>query len=279
MEHEDFGGHHGIIGPGELQYMTAGRGIVHTEVPGSEGENKGFQLWVNLKRKDKLVKPDYQELGAKKVPKARTEDGGVEASIIAGAALGIESPVHTRQPVYYADFRMLPGATLQHPIPSAFNAFLYVLQGSLTVGPEEKASLVPVHHTAVLSLSKGAAEALLAEQKAGGKKKKATEPAGESGESEESAAGGGKAKAGEGGEGSGADWQDGVHIRAGKKGARFILVAGEPTNEPVVQHGPFVMTSQEEIMQAFRDYQTGRHGFEKARGWESKAVSERRVMV
>lgn len=148
MEHEDFCGHRGKIGPGDLQWMTAGRGVVHAEMPASEDEPAhGLQLWVNLAAKDKMVEPQYQELVAKDIP--HVEKDGVTAIIIAGKAFGTESPVFTRTPTYYLHFKMQPNSELQQAIPPEMNAFLYTLAGTIHVGEDgEKCN---AHTTVVLS--------------------------------------------------------------------------------------------------------------------------------
>ena len=122
--HEDFCGHKGIIGPGDLQWMTAGKGIVHSEMPANEDISHGLQLWVNLAKKDKLCEPAYQELKASDVPKV-TKDG-VTAIVIAGEALGVQSKVYTRTPTHYLHFIMEKNSVLNQPIPEGWNAFAYV---------------------------------------------------------------------------------------------------------------------------------------------------------
>ena len=127
--HEDFCGHKGLIGPGDLQWMTAGKGIVHSEMPHSGGvclfvttrtshraqTAHGLQLWVNLAAKDKMSEPRYQELKADQIPHV-TQDG-VTAIIIAGEAFGVHSPVYTLNPTYYLHFIMQPNTKLQQKVP------------------------------------------------------------------------------------------------------------------------------------------------------------------
>uniref|UniRef100_A0ACD6AAI9 Uncharacterized protein n=1 Tax=Avena sativa TaxID=4498 RepID=A0ACD6AAI9_AVESA len=102
--HQDFSGHKGTIRTGDVQWMTAGRGIVHSEMPASDGVQKGLQLWINLASKDKMIEPRYQELQSKDISHA--EKDGVEVRIIAGEAFGVQSPVYTRTPTMYMDFTM-----------------------------------------------------------------------------------------------------------------------------------------------------------------------------
>jgi redox-sensitive bicupin YhaK (pirin superfamily) len=112
VAHEDFAGHAGIIGAGDLQWMTAGRGIVHAEMPATGEENVGLQLWVNLPRSEKMCEPRYQELLDKDIPHARPEDG-VDIKVIAGDSHGVKSPVYTKTPTMYLDFHLAAGKTVK----------------------------------------------------------------------------------------------------------------------------------------------------------------------
>lgn len=194
--------------------MTAGRGIVHSEMPANNEQSHGLQLWVNLKSKDKMIEPAYQELKAKDIKKV-TQDG-ITAIVIAGTALGTTSQVYTRTPTHYIHFMMDANKELKQPIDKKWNAFLYTLEGSISVDGSES---VGPHHTIALTRD---------------------------------------------------DNVDGVTVTTKSEKASFVLLAGEPTNEPVVQHGPFVMNTREQIMQAFTDYQYGKNGFERAPGWKSE---------
>ncbi|CAN0241511.1 unnamed protein product [Ectocarpus sp. 12 AP-2014] len=218
MEHEDFCGHRGKIGPGSLQWMTAVSKLGVRSFSGllSFYRGHGLQLWVNLKSGDKMVPPAYQELNADEVPRA-TKDG-VTAIVIAGEALGISSPVQTRTPTHYIHFKMEPGSELKQPIPTNMNGFLYILEGKAAVGSggEEK-DQIQAHNT--VTLTKGGS---------------------------------------------------GVLVKTFDSPADFVLVCGEPTNEPVVQHGPFVMNTRQEIQEAMLDYQSGSNGFENASKWYSE---------
>uniref|UniRef100_A0A674DI65 Pirin n=1 Tax=Salmo trutta TaxID=8032 RepID=A0A674DI65_SALTR len=198
--HEDFCGHSGLLKPGDLQWMTAGRGVVHAEMPVSEEPVQGLQLWVNLRREDKMVEPQYQELKDSQVPKPSRE--GVTVAVISGQALGVQSKIFTRTPTLYLDFKLDGGSKHVQPVPS---------------GPEAEQQKVEPHHTIV--------------------------------------------------------FDDGDCIAVENKTSEvshFVLIAGQPINEPVVQHGPFVMNTEEEINQAVRDYRTGTNGFERAKAWRSK---------
>uniref|UniRef100_A0A5F9D0J9 Pirin n=1 Tax=Oryctolagus cuniculus TaxID=9986 RepID=A0A5F9D0J9_RABIT len=115
MAHEDFCGHFGTLNPGDLQWMTAGRGILHAEMPCSEEPAHGLQLWVNLRSSEKMVEPQYQELKNEDIPKPSKD--GVTVAVISGEALGIKSKVFTRTPTLYLDFKLDQGAKHSQPIP------------------------------------------------------------------------------------------------------------------------------------------------------------------
>jgi redox-sensitive bicupin YhaK (pirin superfamily) len=134
MEHEDSRGHSGRLTPGDVQWMTAGSGVVHSEMPEAEfaargGRMHGFQLWVNLPRKDKKMEPRYQEIPAAQIPVGRSADGRVTARVIAGEALGAKAVIDTRTPIVYLDLVLEPGASHTQPLPEDFNAFAYVVEG------------------------------------------------------------------------------------------------------------------------------------------------------
>ncbi|CAL1354036.1 unnamed protein product [Linum trigynum] len=148
--HEDFEGHKGTIAAGDLQWMTAGRGIVHSEMPAAQGTQKGLQLWINLSSKHKMIEPRYQEISSKDIAEASNDDG-VKVRVIAGEALGAKSPVYTRTPTMYLDFTLEPGARLQQPIPASWNAFVYVLDGEGGFGSGSKAVTASAHHLLLLS--------------------------------------------------------------------------------------------------------------------------------
>ncbi|GLJ26814.1 hypothetical protein SUGI_0523310 [Cryptomeria japonica] len=215
FSHEDFVGHKGTIKAGDLQWMTAGRGIVHSEMPAGAGVQHGLQLWINLSSKDKMIEPKYQDVQGKDIPKV--EKDGVKATVIAGEALGIKSPVYTRTPTMYLDFRLECKSVLHQPIPESWNAFVYVLEGEARFGAPNSPA-VGAHHTLLLSSGDGLSV-----------------------------------------------WNNNVN----NKPCRFLLIGGQPLNEPVVQHGPFVMSTRQEIVQTIQDYRLGRNGFGRANGWHS----------
>ncbi|XP_017232404.2 pirin-like protein [Daucus carota subsp. sativus] len=150
--HQDFAGHKGTIGAGDVQWMTAGRGIVHSEMPVGEGLQTGLQLWINLSSKDKMVEPNYQELLSDDIKRVETD--GVEVKIIAGESMGVESPVYTRTPTMFLDFTLQSKAQVNQKIPESWNSFVYVIEGEGVFGSLDS-SPVPAHHVLVLSPGDG----------------------------------------------------------------------------------------------------------------------------
>lgn len=143
LEHKDSQGHTGTLGPGDVQWMTAGSGVVHSELPEQEfartgGRWHGLQLWVNLPQRDKMMPPRYQELSAEQIPVVHTEDGRVSVKVIAGTALGAQAAIATQTPILYLHFTLQPGATVVQPVPKAYNAFAYVLDGEGYVGADHE---------------------------------------------------------------------------------------------------------------------------------------------
>ncbi|KAF1687471.1 hypothetical protein B1992_01975 [Pseudoxanthomonas broegbernensis] len=205
MRHKDNHGNEGLLTPGSVQWMTAGRGLVHSEMPEQEsGRMRGFQLWVNLPAREKMTEPRYQEFAPERIP-AVLPAAGVEVKVIAGRVGETAGPI--TQPAtdpLYLDIALQPGAAWEHALPEGHNAFAYVFEGAATVGEGEDARALDTHQMGVL--------------------------------------GGGAV----------------LSLRAGDAGARLILVAGAPLREPVARHGPFVMNTRQELMQAFVDYQEGR---------------------
>ncbi|KAL6284148.1 hypothetical protein ACE6H2_015077 [Prunus campanulata] len=152
VTHEDFEGHKGTIGAGDIQWMTAGRGIVHSEMPAAQGTQKGLQLWINLSSKHKMTEPKYQEMLSKDIAEAAKD--GVKVRVIAGEALGTKSPIYTRTPTMYLDFTLKSGAILQQPIQISWNAFVYVLEGEGIFG-SPKSLPVTAHHLLLLGSGDG----------------------------------------------------------------------------------------------------------------------------
>eukprot|EP00871_Galdieria_phlegrea_P002698 jgi/Galph1/3429/GphlegSOOS_G2091.1 len=201
FRHEDNHGHSGVIGPGDLQWMTAGRGIIHSEMPHGDEAGHGLQLWVNLAAKDKMVAPQYQELSAKDIPEVQEKNSSVK--VIAGRFGATEGKVYTRTPSMFLDIRMATDSEISVEIPYSYQGFVYIIEGECHLGRDN---------------SPGASHQLLVLSSEG----------------------------------------DGLFCKTINNSCRLMLVAGQPLHEPIVQYGPFVMTSQEEIMQAFRDYQGGK---------------------
>jgi redox-sensitive bicupin YhaK (pirin superfamily) len=205
MRHKDNHGNEGLLTPGSVQWMTAGRGLVHSEMPEQEsGRMRGFQLWVNLPARDKMTEPKYQEYAPDRIPVVAPA-AGVSVKVIAGQVGEVVGPIvqPATDPVYL-DIALESGAGWEYSLPEGHNAFAYAFEGEATVGEGEDARALETHEMAVL--------------------------------------GGG----------------DLLRLRAGSKGARLIVVAGRPLREPVMRHGPFVMNTKQELMQAFVDYQEGR---------------------
>ena len=141
IEHQDSQGNRGRIGAGDVQWMTAGSGVIHSEMPSEEirrngGRMHGFQLWVNLPRRDKMMKPRYQELLAAEIPTATSEDGKVTVTVIAGESLGTRATIDTRTPIMYLHVRLAAGASFTQAIPETYNAFAFVIGGQAAFGDQ-----------------------------------------------------------------------------------------------------------------------------------------------
>ena len=141
--HEDSAGHSGVLRPGDVQWMTAGRGVVHSEMPDpafarTGGRVHGLQLWVNLPRRDKMIAPRYQEIPSERIPTATTSDGKVRVKVIAGEALGVAAAIETRTPILYQHFTLEPGASIVQPVPAAYRVFAYALSGAGRYGDEQR---------------------------------------------------------------------------------------------------------------------------------------------
>jgi quercetin 2,3-dioxygenase len=134
FEHKDSQGHTGIINSGDVQWMTAGSGVIHSELPEKEfskygGKLHGFQLWVNLPKSNKMMKPRYQEIPRSKIPTVTTEDGNVIVKLIAGESLGSKAVVDTITPIMYMHFKLESGSSTVQPIPKEYNVFAYIIKG------------------------------------------------------------------------------------------------------------------------------------------------------
>eukprot|EP01132_Coremiostelium_polycephalum_P006685 gene6685-8270_t len=208
MEHKDHKGNKGLLTSGSVQWMTAGKGIIHSEMPKQvDGLMWGFQLWVNLPAANKMMEPRYQDIPPKSIPVV--DDGqGNKIKVIAGKYKETEGPVSgiITKPLYL-DVDLAPGASFSEEIPSTHTAFAYVFKGSGKFGPKSNLKELKLSQMGVLEANNN---------------------------------------------------QDRIEVIAGEEGVRFLLVAGLPLNEPIARYGPFVMNTQAEIQQAFRDYQSGR---------------------
>lgn len=222
FDHEDFAGNKGTIHAGDLQFMTAGRGIVHSEMPAQNTDgsaNTGLQLWVDLPIEEKACEPRYRDLLASEIPAAEADDGKVQIKVISGRSHGVDSVQElAKTPVWLLDITIKPGGRVVQPVPEGFNAFVYTLEGTALFGAEKKP--VPQYHNVVFELE---GDDIVAENA----------------------------------EVSGGD-------------ARFVIVAGQVLDQPVVQYGPFVVTSIEEVQKALFEYSTHSGGFERADGWASE---------
>ncbi|WP_337862263.1 pirin family protein [Nitrososphaera sp.] len=133
FEHRDSQGNSGRLEPGDVQWMTAGAGVIHSEMPEKEfartgGRMHGFQLWVNLPKKDKMARPKYQDVRAEKIPVVENKDG-VKVRVIAGEALGAKAVIDTHTPIMYLHFTIKAGARVAQPVPKNYNVFAYVVEG------------------------------------------------------------------------------------------------------------------------------------------------------
>jgi len=210
FEHEDSAGHRGVLRPGDVQWMTAGAGIVHSEMPSRRiveqgGSVHGFQIWVNLPARLKMTRPRYQEVDASRIPEATSEDGGARVRVIAGEALGARAVIDTHTPIVYQDWMLSSGADVVFAIAREQQVLAYVFQGSVLVGNEA----AEVNDGQLALLGAG----------------------------------------------------DRVRLRGPASGSgRLLLLGGVPIGEPVSRYGPFVMNTQQELIEAVHDYQSGRMG-------------------
>jgi redox-sensitive bicupin YhaK (pirin superfamily) len=142
VEHEDSAGHRGKLGAGDVQWMTAGRGIVHSEEPSRAllergGRVHAFQVWVNLPARDKMMSPRYQEIPGAGIPEAMTPDGLAKVKVLAGEALGVRAVIETRTPISYHHWTLAAGAKVEIPLPAEYAAYVYVFEGMLRVEGRE----------------------------------------------------------------------------------------------------------------------------------------------
>ena len=207
MRHEDHLGNQGDLKSGGVQWMTAGRGIIHAEMPQQlEGRMRGFQLWINLPAREKMKPAGYRDIQPDEIPVHRLSGGG-QVKVIAGQlrsdGVELSGPIAglSTEPLYL-DVALPAGAAFMQPVTAGHHAMAYVFEGTLGLSGDER--LLATHSAAILTDG------------------------------------------------------DHAHFVAGPEGARFLLLAGKPIKEPVVQYGPFVMNTPAEIEQAISDYRSGR---------------------
>ena len=205
MRHKDNTGNEGIIAEGSVQWMTAGKGIIHSEMPEQEnGLLEGFQLWINLPKSHKMTSPQYQEYDNDSIP---TEDrNNASIKVISGkTSHGTQGPVEQplTAPLYF-DIQLEANTTLTETLPHEHNAFVYVIKGEVTL-LDEKNEIVSIKRDQLAILTKG----------------------------------------------------ESLTLTANDQSTQFLLIAGKPLNEPIARGGPFIMNTQDEIQQAFSDYQNG----------------------
>ena len=203
MRHRDSAGHEGLLQNGGVQWMTAGRGVIHSEIPEQEdGVMEGFQLWLNMPSQRKMIEPWYRDIPSTDIPEYTT-DAGVTVRVIAGESNGVSGAVQREltEPLYL-DIHMPAGTNFATAIPPTHNAFIYVYRGAVDVN----GSAVAVQRMGILENDAAA---------------------------------------------------DGVTLSASQD-TRLILVAGKPLHEEIVQYGPFVMNTQEQIHDAIDDFRNGR---------------------
>jgi len=205
--HRDSLGNLGVIGPGDVQWMTSGRGIMHEEMPqrGPSGLVVGFQLWVNLPAAEKMSRPRYQEVIAASIP--TVEKDGVKVRVVAGEYGGVQGPVTeiAAKPLYM-DVTLDPGTVFTLPVPEGHTAVAYLFEGTCFFGGDGQGQGEFVEGVSMVVFGDG----------------------------------------------------DRVEVQGGTdSAARFMLIAGAPFKEAIVPYGPFVMNTQEEIMQALADLRNG----------------------
>ncbi|MEF3307763.1 pirin family protein [Paenibacillus sp. GYB004] len=209
IEHHDNYGNHGIIGPGDVQWMTAGSGLLHKEYHETEFSKRGglfqmIQLWVNLPKAHKMHAPKYQELLHAQMGRVELPEGGGTVRVIAGEYEGVAGPASTFTPIHLFDMTLKPNGKAAFELPSAYNTAALVLKGEVKVNGDRTAQ---EGDFVLFGNSPGA-----------------------------------------------------ISIEGLTDDTVVFVLSGEPINEPIYQHGPFVMNSREEIIEAFQDFQSGKMG-------------------
>lgn len=208
VAHHDSGGGGGIIGEGDIQWMTAASGVLHKEYHEEEWSKQGgdfqmVQLWVNLPKKDKMSSPKYQAIKHGEISRYKLENNDGEIEVIAGEYKGIPGTASTFSPMHLFNARLKKGAKVDFALPSYFNTAILVVEGAIVVNGEEE---VPTDHFALLA-------------------------------------------------------NDGERFDLeATDDALVLILSGEPIDEPIASHGPFVMNTQDELRQAFLDFNSGKFG-------------------
>ncbi|WP_153556516.1 pirin family protein [Roseimaritima sediminicola] len=221
VEHADSLGNSGTLGAGDLQWMTAGSGILHQEMPqgDAEGRMHGFQLWANLPAKHKMTAPRYQDIGAQDIPTV-VDDDGTSVRILSGDFWGRQGPVEgIAADPRYLDISLPPNTVRTIPIETTRHAFAYVFAGSVRFkdasNPRDVRVEDPMNHGRTLAEFAGNRSMVLFDQ------------------------------------------GDSIRVESGEEGGRFLLASGEPLKEPVAWRGPIVMNTQEELHQAWKELGDG----------------------
>ncbi|MFQ6547110.1 pirin family protein [Aestuariibius sp. 2305UL40-4] len=222
VEHGDSLGNQGLLGPGSVQWMTAGSGILHQEMPrgNAAGQMHGFQLWANLPSSEKMTTPRYQDIMGTDIPEI-TDDDGTRIRIITGQFWGTKGPVDgiAANPLYL-DVSIPPDTRKTLPVDTYANTFAYVFAGACSFRDASDPVGIRVEKEV-------AGQELNIRDLTGNRTLVRFDTGNE------------------------------IAVRSGPDGVRFLLVSGQPIQEPVAWHGPIVMNTQEELMQAMRDLQNG----------------------
>jgi len=208
MRHKDSAGHEGLLQNGGVQWMTAGRGVVHSEMPEQEeGVMEGFQLWLNLASSQKMCSPAYEDIQSDAIPEYQPHES-IRVRVISGESNGVQGAIHRPIDLFptnplYLDIHFEAESCFQQRLNPLHNAFLFVYRGHVNVVSDSAKTAVNLHRMAILQ-----------------------------------------------NEGNGV-------VIEGSPGAKILLIAGQPLNEPIAQHGPFVMNTREELIQAVDDFRAG----------------------
>lgn len=222
VDHGDSLGNQGVIAPGDVQWMTAGSGIIHQEMPrpSPSGGNWGFQLWANLPRANKMMDPRYRGMERSEIPEAAL-DGGVKVKVICGKAGGVTGPAKdiVTDPEYF-DVAVPAGASFHHSVKSGHTAFAYVHEGKAYFDPQRDPfayqEIPPLWLNVTRDCQFGPETLVLYER-----------------QGEE------------------------IVVNAAQQPVRFLFASGKPIGEPVAWYGPIVMNTQEELRLAFEEYRRG----------------------